>query len=484
MKSLLDNQEILSKASLEPASVTSEDRFVHLGAVVMNTAQRLAITGLDYSAQSLHMYLANSGHLRVDGGLTIRDAEFGAQSPHTYLANFRHLRVDGGLTITGAEFGAQSPYTLLANPGHIRADERLTITNSEFGSKSPHTYLANSGHLRADERLPITSSQFGSKSAHMYLANTGHISVADRLGSNCIRVGFQSSGDTHSVSGSYIKMGDVLGATSVDVGYLSSTDMYSANSRNIKLGERHGNTIHSFKPSANLCLASNIGAERTFSNTGAAHGFLSLFDPISARSGINLGETYENTISSFKPSANPYSTSPGRMGVELMVGGTGLVTLGLSNRSQKIAGAIQQSPVIFTSFRSPLSIVQTGEYYDISPLGGLTGNCYAYGARGSKRIRFHLPLPLQFNDGLDVPAEMLEEAKRELLELFGGVSCVTQTGLWKDGGVVYRDIHMRLEVDAPDTENSRRSMQRFKERWRRRLDQVELYMTTSVVEIM
>jgi class 3 adenylate cyclase len=244
MKNFFDDQQILSNMLVEQASFKSEDRFAHSGAVVMNTGDMLAITGAEFASQSHHVYLANTGHIRVDdrltitsadighitvdNKLTITSAEVGYQSPHIYLANTGHVRPDNRLTITGADIG------------HIRANDRLTIT-SEVGSQLPHIYLANTGHIRADDRLTITSAEFGSKSPHRYLTSTGHISKGFRLGSNCNGVGFQSSADTRSFSGPYIKAGDVL-----------------------------GNTFYSFNPAANLASVSSggLGVEQLFVNTG------------------------------------------------------------------------------------------------------------------------------------------------------------------------------------------------------------------------
>ena len=55
--------------------------------------------------------------------------------------------------------------------------------------------------------------------------------------------------------------------------------------------------------------------------------------------------------------------------------------------------------------------------------------------------RFEVLLPLQFNDGRDVPAEWLAEAVLEIVDNFGAASYETQKleGHWRHGGVVYRD---------------------------------------------
>jgi len=62
-------------------------------------------------------------------------------------------------------------------------------------------------------------------------------------------------------------------------------------------------------------------------------------------------------------------------------------------------------------------------------------------------------LPLQFNDGRDVPAEWLAEAVLEIVDHFGAASYETQKleGHWRHGGVMYRDNLVRIVVDVPDS---------------------------------
>jgi hypothetical protein len=59
----------------------------------------------------------------------------------------------------------------------------------------------------------------------------------------------------------------------------------------------------------------------------------------------------------------------------------------------------------------------------------------------SRWRRFEVLLPLQFNDGRDVPVEWLADAVLEIVEQFGAASYETQRieGHWRQGGVLYRD---------------------------------------------
>ncbi len=103
----------------------------------------------------------------------------------------------------------------------------------------------------------------------------------------------------------------------------------------------------------------------------------------------------------------------------------------------------------------------------------------------SKWRRFEILLPLQFNDGRDVPEELLGEAVQELFDAFGAVSVEKQhvEGRWRHQGISYRDNLSRLIVDIADTLKNRRFMAKFKARWKRRLQQIELWMVTYRIDI-
>jgi hypothetical protein len=99
--------------------------------------------------------------------------------------------------------------------------------------------------------------------------------------------------------------------------------------------------------------------------------------------------------------------------------------------------------------------------------------------------RFELLLPRQFNDGNDVPAELLAKPVEELFEHFGAVSvdCQGIEGRWRNQGVVYRDLLSKIVVDVPDSPLHRRWMRKFKARSKKQLHQVELWMVTYRIEI-
>ena len=86
----------------------------------------------------------------------------------------------------------------------------------------------------------------------------------------------------------------------------------------------------------------------------------------------------------------------------------------------------------------------------------------------SRWRRFEVLLPLQFNDGRDVPAEWLAEAVLEIVDRFGAASYETQKveGHWRQAGVFYRDNLVRVVVDVPDSGANRQWMRQFKDRWK------------------
>jgi hypothetical protein len=68
---------------------------------------------------------------------------------------------------------------------------------------------------------------------------------------------------------------------------------------------------------------------------------------------------------------------------------------------------------------------------------------------------------------------------------FGAASYETQKveGHWRHAGVLYRDDLVRLVVDVPAAPKNREWMRRFRDRWRMRLGQVELWMVSYRIEI-
>lgn len=99
--------------------------------------------------------------------------------------------------------------------------------------------------------------------------------------------------------------------------------------------------------------------------------------------------------------------------------------------------------------------------------------------------RFEVLLPLQFNDGRDVPSEWLADAVLEIVAQFGAASYETQKveGHWRYQGVLYRDNLVKIVVDVPDVAENRIWMKQYKERWKTKLEQLELWLVSYTIDI-
>jgi len=103
----------------------------------------------------------------------------------------------------------------------------------------------------------------------------------------------------------------------------------------------------------------------------------------------------------------------------------------------------------------------------------------------NKLRRFEILLPLQFNDGREVPPEWLAEAVLEIVENFGAASYETQKveGHWRHQGILYRDNLVKIVIDAADEETSREWMRNYKARWKQKLEQLELWLVSYTIDV-
>jgi len=103
----------------------------------------------------------------------------------------------------------------------------------------------------------------------------------------------------------------------------------------------------------------------------------------------------------------------------------------------------------------------------------------------NKWRRFEVLLPLRFNDSREIPPEWIAEAVLEIVDYFGAASYETQKveGHWRQGGILYRDDLVRVVVDVLDNTANRQWMKQFKDRWKVRLEQLELWMVSYRIEI-
>lgn len=102
-----------------------------------------------------------------------------------------------------------------------------------------------------------------------------------------------------------------------------------------------------------------------------------------------------------------------------------------------------------------------------------------------KSRRYEILFPTQFNDGRDVPQDLLGEATSEILVEFGAASCDTQTisGSWRHNGIIYRDSLIKYVAAIDDNKLNRRWMNKYKRRWKERLDQIEIWLISFPIRI-
>jgi hypothetical protein len=100
--------------------------------------------------------------------------------------------------------------------------------------------------------------------------------------------------------------------------------------------------------------------------------------------------------------------------------------------------------------------------------------------------RFEIFLPRRFNDGQQVPDDLIADALLELEERLGAVSCESQTirGLWRYDEQLFRDDLVRVFVDAPDIQESRQFFLEFKQRAKATFRQIDIWMITYPIEVL
>jgi hypothetical protein len=100
--------------------------------------------------------------------------------------------------------------------------------------------------------------------------------------------------------------------------------------------------------------------------------------------------------------------------------------------------------------------------------------------------RYEILLPLRFNDGQTVPDALISDTLLELENHFGAVSWETQVirGRWRHEEQVYADDLMRVVIDVQDLAEHRQFFRDFKEDLKSRFRQIEIYMTTHLIELI
>lgn len=100
--------------------------------------------------------------------------------------------------------------------------------------------------------------------------------------------------------------------------------------------------------------------------------------------------------------------------------------------------------------------------------------------------RYEILVPLLHNDGRPVPESLLAQTFTELREKFGAATWETQVmrGAWEYHGTIYEDNLTRFFVDVPDLPEHRVFFQEFKERLKRRFEQLEIWITSYPLDVI
>ena len=100
--------------------------------------------------------------------------------------------------------------------------------------------------------------------------------------------------------------------------------------------------------------------------------------------------------------------------------------------------------------------------------------------------RFEILLPLRFNDGKPVPDELVAETLTDLEQQFGAVSSESQVirGIWHSQGQVFRDESARVFVDVLDLPENRQFFVEYKDRLKLRFQQLDIWMTSYLIDVI
>jgi hypothetical protein len=100
--------------------------------------------------------------------------------------------------------------------------------------------------------------------------------------------------------------------------------------------------------------------------------------------------------------------------------------------------------------------------------------------------RFEILLPLRFNDGQPVPDDLVGQTLLEFRQQFNAVSAETQVirGHWQHQGEVFRDELVCVFVDVADNEENRAFFVAYKEQLKARFRQLDIWMTTYLIEVI
>ncbi len=103
-----------------------------------------------------------------------------------------------------------------------------------------------------------------------------------------------------------------------------------------------------------------------------------------------------------------------------------------------------------------------------------------------RKRRYEIHLPLKYNDGRSVSAELFEQTREDLIAQFGAMTLLPQSaiGVWVHQGTRYEDDLLRFIVDVDDTPEHQQFFVDFKMALLERFDQIEIYIASYPVDIL
>jgi hypothetical protein len=103
-----------------------------------------------------------------------------------------------------------------------------------------------------------------------------------------------------------------------------------------------------------------------------------------------------------------------------------------------------------------------------------------------RKRRYEILLPLKYNDGQAIPAELFDETREELVSRFGALSFSPNAtrGIWIQAGVRFEDELFRFAIDVEESDENHAFFVNLKPVLLERFNQLEIYISHYPVELI
>ncbi len=99
--------------------------------------------------------------------------------------------------------------------------------------------------------------------------------------------------------------------------------------------------------------------------------------------------------------------------------------------------------------------------------------------------KYEIYVPLKYNDGTEVEAEKLKQAREKLVAAFGAMTVSSQSapfhGRWRYGGVEFVDDIVKIEIIARADRKTERFFRQFKQYLKTSLKQLDILITAQTI---